>query len=55
MKATIKVERNPNGNDFDNPYRVVLETDQLWLVQFEGDIAECENAAEEMREGMNAR
>lgn len=56
MRATIKVERDtaPDAAEFGG-WRVVLETDQLWLVQFRGDIAECEDAADDMRRGMNAR
>ena len=56
MKAQIKVERDnaPDADDFGG-YRVVLETDQLWLVQFRGDIAECEDHADEIRNAMNVR
>ena len=56
-QATVKVERDPEpGADHEyGGWRVVVETPQVWAVQFRGDIAECEDMADEIRAGMNRK
>ncbi len=53
QKAEVRVERDPLHDADWAGWRVVVETTETWAVQYRGDIAECEELADEIRAGMN--
>jgi hypothetical protein len=54
-QVVVRVERDPLEDAGWVGWRVVVEGEDFWAVQYRGDLAECEDKAEEIRAAMNQR